>query len=154
MDVVVQLVDQQSKNIRITPIEAKEVIQKKNMHNSAHTCYMFRLASADDLGGNSIVGFLVDGYNLQMCVCCTQMESLMPYFFVFSFNTLEDCSKSECRCKGTIQFQGLKNRLKNTKGQLKNWLLMLGSTTPASRTILAPRIWYARLVNGNVTFAT
>ena len=61
---------------------------------------MFRLASADDLGGNSIVGFLVDGYNLQMCVCCTQMESLMPYFFVFSFNTLEDCSRSECRCKG------------------------------------------------------
>ena len=42
------------------------------------------VGSADDLGGNSIVGFLVDGYNLQMCVCCTQMESLMPYFFVFS----------------------------------------------------------------------
>ena len=58
------------------------------------------VGSADDLGGNSIVGFLVDGYNLQMCVCCTQMESLMPYFFVFSFNTLEDCSRSECRCKG------------------------------------------------------
>ena len=38
------------------------------------------VGSADDLGGNSIVGFLVDGYNLQMCVCCTQMESLMPYF--------------------------------------------------------------------------
>ena len=81
VDVVVQLVDQQSKNIRITPIEAKEVIQKKNI---AQLCtYMFRLASADDLGGSSIVGFLVDGYNLQMCVCCTQIESvLMPYFFV------------------------------------------------------------------------
>ena len=60
VDIVVQLVDHQAKNIRIVPIEAKEVIQTKNV---AQLCtYMFRLASADDLDGNDVVWFLVDGY--------------------------------------------------------------------------------------------
>ena len=81
VDVVVQIVNQQAKNTRIIPIEAKKVIQIENV---AQLCtYMFRLASADDLDGSSVVGFLVDRYNLQMCVCCTQVDSLLvPYFFI------------------------------------------------------------------------
>ena len=53
VDIVFQLVDQQAKNIRIFLIDAKEVIQMKNV---AQLCtYMFRLASADDLDGSSVV---------------------------------------------------------------------------------------------------
>ena len=81
MDIVIQLVDNEERNIKLVPLEAKEHLQTKHV---AQLCsYLYRLSSADDFVGKSLIGFLIDGYRLQMCICCVHKDSvLLPYFLV------------------------------------------------------------------------
>ena len=63
MDLVIQLVDGEAKNIKLVPLEAKERIEQKHI---AQLCtYMYRLSSADEFLGKLLIRFLIDGYRLQ-----------------------------------------------------------------------------------------
>ena len=82
MDIVVQLVDENSRNLSLVPMEAKSILKPKHL---AQLCtYMFRLASLDEFVGKPVLGFLIDSTRVQLCIGCSTVDGVIAPSFQVS----------------------------------------------------------------------